>query len=227
MRASWAVSAAAHCGLLLAALLGASRLLPAAPGAEPSVVLRAELAAPRPEPFAPQGLDFEASEPPEDAPLLPRPDAGARPCAVPPAVFTELPARRADRSVPPGAEFVPQVRLGAFAAERRPAASAAACAAEARGPRRPLPGNPRPEYPYAARRRGIAGTVLVRLVLAADGGVLRAEVAEGSGSELLDAAALAALRRWRFRPAPAGVFGGARPEAVLVPVAFRLTEPPA
>jgi len=63
----------------------------------------------------------------------------------------------------------------------------------------PLPGgNPAPEYPDSARRRGIEGTVVVRCVVAADGAVDTAAVVASSGSVALDGAAVTAARRWRF-----------------------------
>lgn len=60
---------------------------------------------------------------------------------------------------------------------------------------------PRPEYPYAARRDNISGSGVVRIhVDPATGNVARAEMAQSTGSAVLDQAALSALRRWRFRP---------------------------
>jgi TonB family protein len=60
---------------------------------------------------------------------------------------------------------------------------------------------PRPEYPYEARRGRITGTgsVLIK-VDATTGKVVSAEMAPSTGSVVLDAAALAAFRQWRFRP---------------------------
>ena len=55
-------------------------------------------------------------------------------------------------------------------------------------------------YPEAARRAGVEGTVIVRATIAADGSVATAEVLQ-SVHPLLDAEALAAVRRARFEPA--------------------------
>jgi len=88
--------------------------------------------------------------------------------------------------------------------------------------REPLAGNPLPPYPRAARRAGIEGRVLVRLFVSGSGAVERVEVAESSGSALLDEAACGTLKRWRFRPARGGQ--EAAVHAVLVPVIFRLEE---
>ena len=71
-----------------------------------------------------------------------------------------------------------------------------------------------PSYPPAARRRGIEGSVLLRVRFDAAGQPEDIAVAASSGSEMLDQAARDAVQRWRFR---GGVSG-----TVDVPVAFRL-----
>lgn len=58
-----------------------------------------------------------------------------------------------------------------------------------------------PAYPERARRAGAEGVVGVRLRLAADGAVRSVELTQGSGSRLLDEAALAAARASTFAPA--------------------------
>jgi protein TonB len=83
-----------------------------------------------------------------------------------------------------------------------------------------MAGNPPPEYPMLARRRGQQGQVLVRLEVAADGTAARAEVVRSSGVAALDRAARAAVARWRFQPARRG--GRAVGATVEVPVVFRL-----
>ena len=60
---------------------------------------------------------------------------------------------------------------------------------------------PRPQYPYEARARRIAGAG--EAVLAVDlnmGVVTKAEMARSTGSPILDNAALAAFRQWQFKP---------------------------
>ena len=58
-----------------------------------------------------------------------------------------------------------------------------------------------PAYPERARRAGVAGVVVVRIVLAADGAVRHVELTASSGSRLLDEAALEAARASTFAPA--------------------------
>jgi TonB family protein len=79
--------------------------------------------------------------------------------------------------------------------------------------------NPAPLYPDIARKAGIEGTVFVKMWVAKDGSVKRAEVVKSS-SELFEHAAVEAARQWKFVPAimnnaPVSVF-------VTVPFKFRL-----
>lgn len=80
--------------------------------------------------------------------------------------------------------------------------------------------NPPPAYPLAARRRGIEGRVLVRAEVQSDGSCSRVELKAGSGSNLLDQAALEAVRKWRFVPARKGT--QVITAWVEVPITFKL-----
>jgi periplasmic protein TonB len=82
--------------------------------------------------------------------------------------------------------------------------------------------NPPPAYPRISKNFGEQGRVLVRVWVNADGSpdASRIEVRSSSGFERLDAAALTAVKGWRFVP---GTRGGV-PEGmwVNVPVNFTL-----
>jgi len=83
--------------------------------------------------------------------------------------------------------------------------------------------NPAPIYPAAARRHEQQGTVTVKVLVGADGSVERAEIADSSGFDSLDDAALDTVRsRWRFVPARRD--GIAVESWVLVPIRFALLE---
>lgn len=83
--------------------------------------------------------------------------------------------------------------------------------------------DPPPAYPALARRREQQGTVTVRVLVGADGAVERAELADSSGFEALDDAALETVRaHWRFIPARHD--GVAVESWVLVPIRFALVE---
>ncbi|MDZ4737393.1 MAG: TonB family protein [Rhodospirillaceae bacterium] len=80
--------------------------------------------------------------------------------------------------------------------------------------------NLEPEYPWASRRAGEEGRILLRVEVSADGTVDSINVAESSGHRRLDEAALEAVRQWRFEPARVGEQAVAT--SVTVPVTFRL-----
>jgi len=82
--------------------------------------------------------------------------------------------------------------------------------------------NPIPRYPESARERGWEGVVVLSVSVGADGRADSVRVARGSGHAMLDAAALDAVRRWRFEPARrAGMPVAA---SVDVPIRFRLED---
>lgn len=61
-----------------------------------------------------------------------------------------------------------------------------------------------PQYPSRARQMGIEGTTVLRALVGEAGDTLELIVWQGSGMRLLDEAALAAARQWRFEPARRG-----------------------
>lgn len=62
-----------------------------------------------------------------------------------------------------------------------------------------------PDYPNAARRREMEGTVVLNLLIGPNGRVQDAKILQSSGHDLLDRAALRhAQREWRFLPATEG-----------------------
>jgi len=80
--------------------------------------------------------------------------------------------------------------------------------------------NPRPDYPAAARRLHLQGNVVLRVLVTASGQPDRISVAQSSGASLLDEAALAKVRTWRFTPAQHD--GEALAHWVEIPIRFRL-----
>jgi protein TonB len=91
----------------------------------------------------------------------------------------------------------------------------------ARGVAVPAPhGNPRPEYPDMAKRKGWQGECLLRVAVSPEGKASAVSVHRSSGYASLDQAALAAVRRWRFLPQSAG--GTCVASTIEVPVNFSL-----
>lgn len=84
----------------------------------------------------------------------------------------------------------------------------------------PQPGNPKPVYPYSARRQGRQGRVVLRVEVRPDGTAEAVSIERSSGDARLDEAALAAVRQWRFRPAQRN--GAPVAADVRVPIRFSL-----
>ena len=83
--------------------------------------------------------------------------------------------------------------------------------------------NPKPAYPAMARKLGLEGTVKLRILVNQDGVPEQSKVLDSSGTEVLDAAALEAVRRWRFVPAREGKVTVAH--WVDIPITFKLGTP--
>jgi protein TonB len=176
------------------------------------------------------------SAPPEAAPPEPPPPvrrlAPPRPAprAVPMPPRREAPAPVATPA--PVASAAPAPPESASKAERPAAAQAPAgppAEAVAVAPREPVSPpdfraaylrNPPPGYPAAARRNGEEGTVTLRVLVSVAGEPREVALERSSGSDVLDAAALATVKTWRFVPARRG--GEAQEAWVLVPIVFRL-----
>lgn len=112
----------------------------------------------------------------------------------------------------------------AAARSEKPRAEARRSVASAeRAPRsqepRLMTGNPSPQYPAAALRAGIGGTVMVRAEIDASGQPVDVDVVRRSGNRDLDRAAVQAVRKWRFEPALRN--GRAVASTVQVPVDFK------
>lgn len=82
--------------------------------------------------------------------------------------------------------------------------------------------NHKPVYPAYARRHGIEGRVVLNVTVTPDGKAEDVSVAQSSRYEVLDEAALEAVRKWRFHPAREN--GRAIESRLKVPVTFRLRE---
>ncbi|MDG4596393.1 MAG: energy transducer TonB [Candidatus Contendobacter sp.] len=91
------------------------------------------------------------------------------------------------------------------------------------GDSQPTPAyQPKPTYPAFARRLGHEGRVVIRIQVLSSGAVAAASIERSSGYAVLDEAALATIKRWRFRPAQRA---GQPVDATLnVPITFKLQE---
>ncbi len=84
--------------------------------------------------------------------------------------------------------------------------------------------NPKPPYPFAARRHGMEGKVVLRARVLEDGQCAEVKLMTSSGHDMLDSSALETVKRWRFVPASRG--GAAVASWVEVPINFRLRNEP-
>lgn len=80
--------------------------------------------------------------------------------------------------------------------------------------------NPAPEYPAAAKRRRMQGTVLLSVTVSPTGDALSVKLKKSSGFAPLDMAAESTVKRWQFVPAKRGETPVTA--QVIVPVEFRL-----
>lgn len=80
--------------------------------------------------------------------------------------------------------------------------------------------NRRPIQPAVSRRYGEQGTVLLNVLVRADGTAGRVEVKTSSGFPMLDQAALGAVESWRFNPATTD--GKPVQKWYIVPIVFKL-----
>lgn len=118
---------------------------------------------------------------PEPTPVPVVPTPAPQPSPPPPPIATRVPAVAEE----------PQVREGDFV----PASTAGLI------PPEPIV-NPRPNYPPLAARQRVGGTVIIQVLVDETGAVRETTVLRGVKPDLgLDAAAVSAVQKWRFKPA--------------------------
>jgi len=80
---------------------------------------------------------------------------------------------------------------------------------------------PPPDFPDTMKRQGISGVVAVAIVIDETGIVTSANVSKSSSSEF-EAPALAAVKKWKFKPAQKD--GAAVKMRVTIPIRFNVEE---
>lgn len=157
-----------------------------------------------------------AEPPPEPEPPLPQPKAEPRPektvAKLAPAPVPNLP--KGDDAEPPAPAAPPTAPVAAapIAPPPEPYVEPDFRAAYL--------SNPAPAYPLAARRRGLAGKVVLRAEVTPDGLCADVRVERSSGHALLDDTALETVKKWRFVPAKRA--GRAVAATVTIPINFKL-----
>ncbi len=178
---------------------------PEVPPMETSVEL------PKPEEPPPlDTADLKPVEPPKPPPPPSPPPPKPKPVATAQAAPAKAPAAQPAAAAPAGAAQGPQL-----------AASAPAPLPIVWEGRPRFRTQPRPAvYPPHAIERGQQGEALVRVRLEPDGSAAEILLWRGTGFDLLDRAALAAVRSWQFLPAVRD--GRAVAAWVEIPVRFHL-----
>ncbi|HSW14586.1 MAG TPA: energy transducer TonB [Solimonas sp.] len=181
---SFAVVAGLH-ALGLWAAVSLTQMIPAVEAPKPLFV--EFIAPPAPEPMRPpEPPPPRPVEKPRPKPLITTTDPTPAPKAIeaPPA--------------PPQPEPLPPI-------EATPAPQAAAPAV-IEPPRSDLAylKNPQPTYPSTAKRLGEEGSVLLDVLVSAEGRVISLSIKKSSGYPRLDQAAMNAVRGWKFKPSRRG-----------------------
>lgn len=81
-----------------------------------------------------------------------------------------------------------------------------------------------PAYPVDVLKEGVSGVVMLVVDVSPDGSVSAARIDRSAGDQRLDAAALDAVKHWKFTPATKE--GKPIASQVRVPVEFRLDDKP-
>ena len=82
--------------------------------------------------------------------------------------------------------------------------------------------NPPPVYPKLAKKRGQQGTTIIDALVGADGKIKKVTISNSSGYQILDNAAVKAVKEWLFIPAS---IGNKKIEMqVAIPVRFEITD---
>lgn len=66
-------------------------------------------------------------------------------------------------------------------------------------PPKPLASNITPDYPSEARKKGVTGTVMLKVIIDTSGNVIKVEVLRGE--EPFASAAIKAVKKWKYTPA--------------------------
>lgn len=163
---------------------------PAPPPPVPATAPPSKPKATKPRPAAPKPKPAKLVEPtliPQEKP------PEAEPAELAPVEAVEGPVSDG-AAFEPGADTAPQP-----AAEPVRRVAAPIDLPEDAEPAMPVEGNATPVFPEEARARGLEGVVILRLVVTLDGSVTNVRVLRGD--EPFAAAAVAAVRTWRYSPA--------------------------
>ena len=201
---TWRVTGAVVLGHVgVAWLVSSSVLTRVVPASTPDNVIMASVvmdapAAPKPEPARPPIQPPTKPEPkpqPQAKPISPQvkpapvmsPTAPSDAAPIVPSAALAAPAAPATPAAPP-------------AGNQRPANNATAAAVVLPSTSADYLNNPAPPYPRQSKRLSEEGTVVIRVLITAEGRAEKAEIRTSSGYARLDDTALTTVKAWRFVP---------------------------
>ena len=213
--------------------------LPATPRPESRTPPAAKKQSPAPEP---ERITVARAQPAETKEAAPAPATTPPVAKEPPRKTSNKPSRRLVPAAEPVAAADSRPAEAAAPAPEPRVGESTGAAADARLARGVAPGKSsapeieaaaalipvryartnKPRYPGKARRAGWEGTTVLKVLVDSRGAPDRVTVDRTSGFEILDAAAVRAVGRWRFHPARRG--GDSVASWVRIPVAFKLKE---
>lgn len=184
-----------------------------------------------PQQFSQLPLPTHAIDPPTHVVLIPQTLIPAPPVPAPPAPVKPLHRAVAAPQPIPAPLPTPLAPTPVEVAITAPSVAELAIEASGAASTEPASGTrmasidyafaPPPPYPAIALRRGVEGTVWLRIEVDESGTPVRVSVERSSGDHALDAGArVHVLKHWRFQPAR--LDGQAIRGIALVPVVFRL-----
>lgn len=180
-----------------------------------------------PSPAAPAALPVTKAAPPPPKPK-PKPAIKPKPVTPRPEPEPEPPVRKQDSApaksqsedAPPGRSHEATSSTARTETRTEATSSNNANSFESAKANAAYLHNPRPVYPEVARRREWEGRVLLKVQVLANGHAATVTLATSSGHDVLDEAALEAVRNWHFVPAKRG--GQPVDSWVTVPINFNL-----
>jgi protein TonB len=169
---------------------------------------------PPPEPPPPPPPPPEPEQPVEDADAVKPPPKPVEKPVEKPKVEKPKPVKKPEpvKKPPPPAPTAPAAPSPPAPAAPSPSPAPPAPAAAPAAPAKESAaisglaslGNPPPEYPGAALRKGMEGRVILRIKVLPNGRAGTVEVTKSSGKQVLDDAAVETVRNWKFIPAKRG-----------------------
>lgn len=214
-----------HVGLL--ALLSQAQAMPkTAPSAQPVTISVALTTTVNPvaKPQQPKLQQSQAVATPDKPAITKTSTQAKKPAAKPakPKTPPKRPARALPRATTPpqNSPSIAETASAMAATPKTPTASQRPVASAPNYyPARYRGSQPAPNYPRLARRRGLEGTCIIEVLMDPRGEVITLALKQSTGHAILDQAALAAVKNWKFI-APTGISNASK---ALIPIRFKLT----